>query len=402
MFRIWLGRLTMNSTLSALFDPADEAKFLDHFARKEFLSFARNPEAIGALVSVSEINALLASGALQAPRIRVARSGNLVPEVMWSTDDGPVATPALEALMRKGATLVIDNFGPLVPRLLQMEQAIERRLGSRTLINGYLTYQRGGAFAAHYDNHDVLVVQVAGQKVWELMAPVERPGDSRRKWQHPLKVPDEVFWKRTLSQGEMLYIPRGMWHRASVDDGAMSFHLAVTIVSLNGHDYASWLIDQIESDDLIWTDLPRLGGAKALRQHQTALQARIAAIMAENGVDKFLAEKDGNRPPEAGSRIGSGFAPQGEDIIAPALRRALAPEAGSGGECEVRAGGQTHRLTPIMMAGLLAVERSGEGLTYAELMRILAERWSAEAVRTALGKLSEKGLIALRPANPAN
>jgi ribosomal protein L16 Arg81 hydroxylase len=391
----------MSSIFSELFVPGDEERFVDHFARKHYLPMRGNPDVISTLVSVDEVNVMLANGALESPRIRVARSGNLVPDVMWSTADGPVDSPALEDMMRKGATLVLDNFGLLVPRLLALEHAVERRLGSSTLINGYLTYERGGAFEAHYDNHDVLIIQVMGEKVWELLSPTERPADSRRGWQHPLKAPETVFWKETLRAGEMLYIPRGMWHRASVDQGAQSFHLSVTIVSLNGHDYARWLIDRIEDDDLVWTDIPRLSGEAGLRQHEAALCARIAEIMAEQGLEAFLSDKDGERVPVSGSRVGKTFAPRDNDLIACALRRRL-PSAANQAEAEGRGlelklSGQSHRLTPAMLALLATVDRATAPVPYAELLGAAADRWPGDNLAQSAKRLFEKGFIRIEP-----
>ncbi len=389
----------MSSIFSELFASGDEERFLDHFARKQFLPMGGNPDVISNLVGVDAVNVMLANGALASPRIRVARSGNLVPDVMWSTADGPVDSPALEDLMRRGATLVLDNFGPLVPRLLALESAVERRLGSNTLINGYLTYQRGGAFAAHYDNHDVLIIQVMGEKVWQLFSPTERPADSRRGWQQSFKAPETVFWEKTLRAGDMLYIPRGMWHRATVDEGAQSFHLAVTIVSLNGHDYARWLVDQLGSDDLVWTDLPRRGGEAGLRQHEAALVKRIAEIMAGHGLDAFLADKDGERVPVSGSRVGKPFAPRDNDLIACALRRRLPPAAkqaeADGQGFELKAAGQSHRLTPAMLALLATVDQATAPMPFRELMQAAADRWSVGQLMQSAKRLFEKGFITI-------
>jgi ribosomal protein L16 Arg81 hydroxylase len=38
----------------------------------------------------------------------------------------------------------------------------------RTHVNAYLSFSKGGAFKPHWDLHDVLVVQVHGNKQWRV------------------------------------------------------------------------------------------------------------------------------------------------------------------------------------------------------------------------------------------
>ena len=393
----WHGiSAAMVTNLSALFAPSDEAKFLDCFARKEFSLFAGNAEAIGQLLSIDEIERLLANGTLRSPQVRLTRSGVIVPNFMWSTDNDSVDMPALHSLMNTGATLVVDYLGPLIPQLLELEHAIERRLGSRTLVNAYLTFKKGGAFAAHYDHHDVLIVQILGNKVWEILAPIENPASSFRKWKSSLPSPNDVFLKRDLRAGEMMFIPRGTWHRASVDDGQLSLHLTVTIISDTGQDYARWIVDQFEDDDLICTDIPRLGGGDAVQRYERALRDRMISLIESNDLAQFLAARDGERVPVSAIRLAAAFAPEPMDLVIPSMRRRLQPDPGDAGGSEVRAGGQAHRLTKPMRAALLAVEKAETGVAYGELLRALSDQWPIDIVEDAVRKLNAKGLVAFR------
>ena len=43
---------------------------------------------------------------------------------------------------------------------------MEIALGQRLNVNAYMTFGPGGAFAMHYDSHDVFVLQVHGSKHW--------------------------------------------------------------------------------------------------------------------------------------------------------------------------------------------------------------------------------------------
>ena len=41
-------------------------------------------------------------------------------------------------------------------------------MGINTQVNAYLSFSKGGAFKPHWDIHDVLVVQVHGNKRWRI------------------------------------------------------------------------------------------------------------------------------------------------------------------------------------------------------------------------------------------
>lgn len=386
----------MVMSLSALFAPSDEAKFLDCFARKELTMFAGDADAIGQLLSIEEIERLLANGTLRAPQVRLTRSGVIVPDFMWSNDNGSVDMPALHSLMNKGATVVVDYLGPLIPQLLELEHSIERRLAARTLMNVYFTHKKGGAFAAHYDHHDVLIVQILGNKVWEILAPIEPPARSFKKWRSSMPSPKEVALKHDLRAGEMMFIPRGTWHRASVDDGQASLHVTVTMVSLSGQDYARWLVEQFEADDLICSDIPRVAGAEAVAQYELALRDRMMTLMETHDLARFLEVQDGERVPISNIRLAAPFQPEPTDLVVPAMRRRLADDPEVDGSLEVLAGGQSHRLTNVMSAALRAVERAETGVHYGDLLRALSKQWPVDEVGDAIGKLNAAGLVAIR------
>ncbi len=76
-------------------------------------------------------------------------------------------TEGVEAVvedMREGATLVLDQLHHREPRLRLLCRVLAAELGHRFQINLYLTPAEGKGFAAHWDNHDVFILQVVGSK----------------------------------------------------------------------------------------------------------------------------------------------------------------------------------------------------------------------------------------------
>ena len=376
--------------LAELIGPGSEARLLDHFERKEPLLLKGDAEAIGGLLTREEIGRLLDTGAFTPPQVRLASSGEPIAKSFYLTPEGTLDPPALNRMLGAGASLVFDDIGPLVPRLARLERGIERRLRAKINSNAYFTPARGAALAPHYDNHDVLVVQVGGTKAWELLGPVEPAARSRRQYV-PRKGQGEreASWRHTLQPGELLYLPRGQWHRATVADAGWSLHLSITIVRQSALDYLRWLFETLADDELLARDLPSLAGEDALRNHERAVRERLVAALEHDGLAAYLAAADAERHPDSAFKLAADPASQPSDVLVSTLRRPL-PPAGKGAG-KLRVGGA--RLTPAMEATLRLLDGAGHGMRYDVLIEQLREAWPDEAVAGAIARLRDEGLV---------
>jgi ribosomal protein L16 Arg81 hydroxylase len=94
-------------------------------------------------------------------------------------------------------------------------------------VNTYLTTQDTTCFDLHWDDHDVVILQLAGDKDWEVRdrsRPVPMYRDAA-----PNNTPsEEVIWSGTLVTGDVVHIPRGYWHQATRIGRGEGFSLHVT------------------------------------------------------------------------------------------------------------------------------------------------------------------------------
>ena len=104
-----------------------------------------------------------------------------------------------------------------LPHLDSLAQIIEALAGVRSGANAYLSIDnRSAGFGAHWDDHDVLIVQAVGHKTWRLHRPTEK---------YPVRgfTTDEVSGppvaELTLSPGDVLYLPRGWGHLVAGTSG---------------------------------------------------------------------------------------------------------------------------------------------------------------------------------------
>ena len=101
--------------------------------------------------------------------------------------------------------------------------------------NAYLTPRSAQGFATHYDDHDVLVLQLAGHKVWRLYRrAVDSPSEPPVR---PLTAAEsgKPVQEFTLSPGDLIYMPRGFAHEASTADD-VSLHLTLSLYPATWRD----------------------------------------------------------------------------------------------------------------------------------------------------------------------
>ena len=122
------------------------------------------------------------------------------------------------------------HWHPLAVFCRQLEEA----LGHGMQANAYWTPRGSQGFAVHHDTHDVLVLQVAGEKRWLLYDPVLELPLKHQRWSAELGDPGEPTEELVLRAGDTLYLPRGWPHQAETSD-TDSLHLTV------GIDAYTWL-----------------------------------------------------------------------------------------------------------------------------------------------------------------
>lgn len=163
----------------------------------------------------------------------------------------------LGRLLHEGATLVLDDVGPLDATLEVGCRALSWWASEITRVNTYLTTQDASGWGLHWDSHDVICVQLAGQKSWEVRGP-SRPAPMERDAAPNREPSTELVWSGTLRAGDVMHIPRGWWHQATRTDQGNGFSLHATfgLTQRTGVDWLAWVADQARTDERFRRDLP--------------------------------------------------------------------------------------------------------------------------------------------------
>ncbi|WP_167501592.1 JmjC domain-containing protein [Streptomyces malaysiensis] len=207
---------------------------------------------------------------LSRPQLRCFREGNEIHPATYFTDEvSPrgqsipmVNMRRLNGLLRQGATLILDQANVFDPTMEVVCRAMQWWSRERVQINLYLTTNDAAGFDLHWDDHDVMIVQLAGEKEWEVRGasrkvPMYRDAD-------PNSDPsEEIVWSGVMKTGDVMHIPRGYWHKATRcgSGSGQSLHMTFGIAKRTGVSWLSWLADWSREQEIFRHDLDQWNGA---------------------------------------------------------------------------------------------------------------------------------------------
>ena len=235
----------------------DPDRFATEFwGRSALLSAAGDlPAGFGDLLDSDAIDELLSSRGLRTPFLRVAKDGTTLPDRTFTGPGGvgagiadQVSDDKLVRLFGDGSTIVLQALHRTWPPILALCQSLAAELGHPVQANAYVTPPQNQGFSDHYDVHDVFVLQIEGQKRWQIHAPVlesplrDQPWTDRRAAVAE-RAAEKPLIEAVLSPGDCLYLPRGFLHAAQALGGT-SIHLTIGVHTWTRHALADEVLRQ--------------------------------------------------------------------------------------------------------------------------------------------------------------
>ncbi|GAA3393594.1 cupin domain-containing protein [Cryptosporangium minutisporangium] len=215
----------------------------ENWSRRPLLSVGGDYADLFGLRAVDE---LLTRRGLRTPFIRLAKDGAVIDPSRYTGPAGAGAEIADQVVDERvlqlfvdGATIVLQALHRTWPPLVDFGQQLATDLGHPVQINAYVTPPQNQGFAAHYDVHDVFVLQVAGEKRWLIHEPVlehplrDQPWNARAA-AVAARASEEPVIDTVLRPGDALYLPRGWLHSAQAL-GETSVHLTVGVHPVTRH-----------------------------------------------------------------------------------------------------------------------------------------------------------------------
>jgi bifunctional lysine-specific demethylase and histidyl-hydroxylase NO66 len=260
------------------------------WGRRPLLTTAERLAGFADLFSLEAVDELVSRRGLRTPFLRVARGGTVVPAARYTRSGGTGAQVAdqvvddrLLDLFVDGHTLVLQGLHRVWPALVDFAGQLVTDLGHPVQVNAYVTPSQSQGFSAHYDTHDVFVLQVAGEKRWRIHEPVVPSPLSDQPWtDHRAAVEEratgDAVIDTVLRPGDSLYLPRGYLHAAEAL-GGVTCHLTVGVHPVTRHDLLKVLIEQVARDEHLRASLPLGVDVADPADLQPDLDATVEALL---------------------------------------------------------------------------------------------------------------------------
>lgn len=278
-----------------------------------------DPELLARLLTPQRLLDVAMRRSLAPPQFRCFKKGDellpsqfLTPTITRRGQSLPMANmDSLSRLLRTGCTLVVDGMDVFDPTMEAACRALQWWSRELVQVNTYLTTADADGFGLHWDDHDVVVVQLDGEKSWEVRG-TSREAPMYRDASPNSEPSEDTVWSGTMQPGDVMHIPRGYWHtatRSDKDDKGYSLHATFGFVKRTGVDWAAWVADKMRTDVLFRIDLDRFGAKDDQEVQHHVLYAEMLRHTASLTIPAYLAAREREQPPSRYVHTGGLFGP---------------------------------------------------------------------------------------------
>jgi predicted DNA-binding ribbon-helix-helix protein len=128
----------------------------------------------------------------------------------------------------EGFTVRISDAQKHFHFVRQIVHSVESEFAVRVGANIYISPPGKRGFGTHYDRHDVVALQLLGEKLWNVFGRAERDADIAAESDDGLIAGGRPAIQETLAAGDTIYLPQGFWHNALAAAGP-SVHLTLSL-----------------------------------------------------------------------------------------------------------------------------------------------------------------------------
>jgi ribosomal protein L16 Arg81 hydroxylase len=259
------------SDLSTILSPLAPCEFLEKYWGIRDLYLKGPSDKFAAILTLETFERSLEafSSFLRYPRVTMYADSHILHESRFTVDERVRISGALgykdealvdlekvRSLLAKGATLKVSEADKISPELGRLVERLSSDLDERVHVNAYYSSPAVSTFAPHFDKHDVFILQIFGEKRWQVYdcretAPVPGVRKARTEAYKDASVVDV-----NLAAGDVLYLPRGVWHHAKTIDSA-SLHITVGVECATSIEFIAWLVQRMSEDENLRRNLPR-------------------------------------------------------------------------------------------------------------------------------------------------
>lgn len=231
--------------LAWLLQNTDSHYFLNKLFEKKSVLVRKSAENyFDSLLSEKELDNLLCATLLNKQSIRIAKNGKIIPEDNYTDlvkGERFVSNEKILDHLADKHTIIVEGIHRYIHQINVLCKQLQEDFQSSVFINCYVTPASSSGFDIHYDPHCVFIVQIMGSKKWLI---AERPSVTL-----PIEgvlTPEHNPGKTetlTLEKGDVLYLPRGMKHKAETQE-EFSVHLTIGIYPVMANEIYKSILDE--------------------------------------------------------------------------------------------------------------------------------------------------------------
>ena len=232
--------------LAQFLAPLDLDEFLDQTLAGGFRRIAHDGRAPRLELLGADPERLLGGAWRLAPQLTF-HSANPAgpPPSLAGVEDAADFRRRIAAFHERNYSVRWPELRPLSPELDRLARALEIVLSRPVSASAF--WSRGGMRApVHYDDHDLLVVQLKGAKRWYVAT---TPSPLFNPWRDVSGNPPDLGVHEVvdLTPGDVLYLPRGTYH--TVDSDQPSVHVALGFTPLTLREAVIAALDHLSDLD---------------------------------------------------------------------------------------------------------------------------------------------------------
>lgn len=278
--------------------------FNAHFEQKALIVPRQELGRYRDLLSIDRIDHLLASHDFNGDSVDMARAEPQITRDQFILPNGFADRGSIASLYQEGATLILPQLHQSELVLKTFCRALEAELSCHVQTNIYMTPPNNQGFRTHYDDHDVFVLQVEGEKLWRIYdQTVDKPYRGEG-FNIDRDQPGELVEEFVLKAGDAAYVPRGLMHDAQTQGTSDSLHITVGLIVKT---WADLMLEAVSEVALRHPEFrqalpPRYAHSdfdrKSAEAHFKALIAKIGEeANLDNAFDLFVDNFIRSRPP---------------------------------------------------------------------------------------------------------
>lgn len=244
-------------SFAGLIDPVPPSEFLDRYWGKSHVFIHRHdPSYFKDLYSLEDVDRSMLGAKAHSDQLLTIIAPPGSGRVSTRRRVGEVSADKLYSAFSGGDSLRLMRLEEYWAPIAELAASVREFFDAAVSVGFYMTPPHSQAFPIHFDSQDNFIVQVDGWKEWfiyedEFPYPLDSgkiPG-ANAKATHLDEGTARPREKARLVQGDVLYIPRGFYHKA-VTSSSTSLHLTISVMPSTWVDFLKRAIDLLCADQV--------------------------------------------------------------------------------------------------------------------------------------------------------